>query len=935
MVRNVKELAFKATLEKGEYISWAAFHACHQPATAYVPAVISLLPMFYENAHSIAMILHAMNMIKAAVNHVNPGQTPVITLDQPLFALGKLIQWSWPSTHCEKKFVLILGGLHIEMASFKLLGDWLDGSGWTSALVAAEVATGGVADSLIKATHIARTRRVHQVTAGSLFILQSKAYGDYLENLEDGEEPLQFTDWVNKMSEDRPQFLYWNRVLLLELCVLQLVRATREGDFSLYNKSLVALVPWMFSLDHINYARWLSVHIRDMCSLPSTHPDIHQELTNGSFVVHKTENVFSSIALDHAHEHVNAQVKGEGGAVGLTENPAALRRWMIAGPEIARIIQEFEQTSSNEVNEEKRRHHEQVPSVQASFKKDVLSLVSAIEEMGNPFEEDSTDLLVLDSKEIMDDTVVKTVKEVITIGQSQYNAFVKERFQERTKPVTEAIKKNKLPLFREQPQKGTTKDKQKVAALKNDCALFSRLYIACQSRDGNLEEFFKYENQPFPPSLAQGGKIREGQKSDLVRCMERLVESKADAPQVEATIIDGAVIVQILKPGMAATFKEYADFVFKPYVFKQLEAVKRVDVVWDVYREDSLKSTTRERRGAGTRRRVTSSSRLPKNWKSFLHVSDNKTELFLFLAKELQGINIEGKEVHTTYGELTLSSPPTEMMECSHEEADTRLMLHAYHASQCGYRKILIRTVDTDVVVLAVSRVQDLGVDEIWIAFGTGKHFRYLPVHSIAEHLGPQRSRALPVFHSITGCDTVSFFSGRGKTSAWDVWNVFPQITDTFAMLAAVPDEIPEEAMGVIERFVVLLYSRASSQMTVNKARQDLFSKGKRTIENIPPSQAALLQHTKRAVFQAGHIWANALVPKPTLPSPSDWRWEKDGKGWKPVWTLLRQAQQMCYELIHCGCKKGCTRRCKCVKASLACTALCDCGGACNQDSQL
>ena len=245
--------------------------------------------------------------------------------------------------------------------------------------------------------------------------------------------------------------------------------------------------------------------------------------------------------------------------------------------------------------------------------------------------------------------------------------------------------------------------------------------------------------------------------------MERLVEKKIDAPHVEATIIDGAVIVQILRPGMTASFKEYADFVFKPYVRKQLEGVQRVDVVWDVYREDSLKSTARERHGTGTRRRVPSSSKLPKDWKSFLHVSDNKTKLFLLLAKELQAIDIEGKEVYTTYGEVILSSQPAEMMECSHEEADTLLVLHAYQASQSGYRKILIRTVDTDVVVLAVSRLQDLNVDEIWIAFGTGKHFRYLPIHSIAEQLGPQRSKALPMFHSITGCDTVSFFSGRGK----------------------------------------------------------------------------------------------------------------------------------------------------------------------------
>ena len=53
---------------------------------------------------------------------------------------------------------------------------------------------------------------------------------------------------------------------------------------------------------------------------------------------------------------------------------------MIAGPEVARVIQEFEETSSKEFNEEKRRHHEKTPDVQASFKNDVLSLVSAIEE---------------------------------------------------------------------------------------------------------------------------------------------------------------------------------------------------------------------------------------------------------------------------------------------------------------------------------------------------------------------------------------------------------------------------------------------------------------------------------------------------------------------------------------------------------------------------
>ena len=48
-----------------------------------------------------------------------------------------------------------------------------------------------------------------------------------------------------------------------------------------------------------------------------------------------------------------------------------------------------------------------------------------------------------------------------------------------------------------------------------------------------------------------------------------------------------------------------------------------------------------------------------------------------------------------TYGEFVLISQPTEMLECSHKEADTRLMLHAYHAFHSCYHKFLIRTIDT------------------------------------------------------------------------------------------------------------------------------------------------------------------------------------------------------------------------------------------------
>lgn len=58
----------------------------------------------------------------------------------------------------EQGYVVMLGGLHIEMALWSMLGDLLDKSGWTTALGEAEVASSGVADSFLKATHLTRTR---------------------------------------------------------------------------------------------------------------------------------------------------------------------------------------------------------------------------------------------------------------------------------------------------------------------------------------------------------------------------------------------------------------------------------------------------------------------------------------------------------------------------------------------------------------------------------------------------------------------------------------------------------------------------------------------------------------------------------------------------------------------------------------------------------
>ena len=125
--------------------------------------------------------------------------------------------------------------------------------------------------------------------------------------------------------------------------------------------------------------------------------------------------------------------------------------------------------------------------------------------MGNPFLEKTQDLLVLDTRDIMETPVAETVRKIESLGEEQYTKFVEERLELCTKPVTDTLPKNKLPLF----NRSQTKTQQmQLAAVKSDCSLFSRLYIACQSRDGDLDQFFSHENQAAPPALSTGGKPR-------------------------------------------------------------------------------------------------------------------------------------------------------------------------------------------------------------------------------------------------------------------------------------------------------------------------------------------------------------------------------------------------------------------------------------------
>lgn len=139
-----------------------------------------------------------------------------------------------------------------------------------------------------------------------------------------------------------------------------------------------------------------------------------------------------------------------------------------------------------------------------------------------------------------------------------------------------------------------------------------------------------------------------------------------------------------------------------------------------------------------------------------------------------------------THGEKVLSSAPCDLaglMDCTHEEADTSMFMHASDGAQHGMEKILLRTVDMDVVVISTSLAQKIDCECLCWCLVQSKHSGISMQQPWLKHL--VMKNAWHFLHStgLTGCDVTSSFAGKGKRTAWSAWNVFDDATTALCTL--------------------------------------------------------------------------------------------------------------------------------------------------------
>ena len=200
---------------------------------------------------------------------------------------------------------------------------------------------------------------------------------------------------------------------------------------------------------------------------------------------------------------------------------------------------------------------------------------------------------------------------------------------------------------------------------------------------------------------------------------------------------------------------------------------------------------------------------------------------------------------------ISIGNRQAEIDVCGHEEADTKISSHVLDALKAGRKTILVKTVDTDVVIILLGLFHSLSTQfcdaDIWIAFGQKKYFRYYHINTLYEAWGERKCRSLPFFHAFTGSDTTSQFFRHGKKSAWHAWTCFPDVTEALLVPSEEPFihiEIASSLFGLMERFVCLMYDSSSPLLSVNDMRRELFAKRGKSMDFLPPTLVKFTKHT-------------------------------------------------------------------------------------------
>lgn len=270
---------------------------------------------------------------------------------------------------------------------------------------------------------------------------------------------------------------------------------------------------------------------------------------------------------------------------------------------------------------------------------------------------------------------------------------------------------------------------------------------------------------------------------------------------------------------------------------------------------------------------------------------------------------------------------PFPQLNCSHEEADDRMMFHVQHilTHRTGPTSLSLLSGDTDVFVCLLYHItvnwKDLGLQELWLIRNSGVKRSLLPLHDICKELGVELTKCLPALHALTGCDTTSKVST--KLAAL---NAVRKLGNSVLILNFDSLPLTESAIQMAETFLVKCLKPSTDMQTFDELRVAAFDSSalKMDFEKTPCTSANARKHILRCFYQL-QLWVNAPFRDATLTLNSD------GYG------FVRCSSVLVPEIViskpeglpdPCVCGK-CARKngCPCRVAEIQCCKYCKCKG--------
>lgn len=947
--------------------SWTGFNIKIRSDIAVSQDTVSYLPTINAPATEMSTVNEVLEQTRAIMQSLQLNKI-VCVFDQALYAKAAEVLWKQEKF---KNIIIRMGVFHTICNLLSIIGKRFQDAGLRDLCVESGVIAEGSVSGLMDGRKYNRSMRLHKLVYEALMRLAWKGFLPWLEekhskDLHHLDETLKniagfhshvsqesyqellksescthilklFQVYLETLRDGHNLSAFWMSYVDMAEIMLALVRASREGNWILHLGAVRQMIPWCFAYDKVNYARFLTYYYAMMSRLPIEHPEVHEHFMQGGFSVQiGSKNPFGRIPVDQTiEETINKDTQTPGGTKGFSLKGGTVARYYLTSEYRSRYLRQLRAMVGQQYTD--FSHPDlQIPRIRRD-EADVQSFVQVMETSWlNPFNPEQEELVSLSTALAAPAEVAKDLLEAYRIGENTYQAFKEERLETDT-PTTQfhdKMTKKKLRTFSDIRMKPRKQGPAKETILKADRNLFGKMILIAENRKLQMRDVLAHPLGPLPWALASGdGSLRKTNKAAFGRELERSASPAEVIPEPSATIIDGMSLVQKLK-GNDKTFSQLADTALSHVVHEGAKS-KRIDVVFDVYNETSIKDAERANRNTSTGihfKNIQPGHNI-QQWRKLLSSSSNKANLIKFLVDEWKGPQhrkkLEDKVLYVTCEQLCFKITKEQWEEVaelksSQEEADTRLFLHALHAAESGYKSVIITAEDTDVMVLCLGMCHKIS-SHLFQKCGTKNRTRFLDITTLRSTLGGSVCDSLIGMHAFTGCDTVSAFAGRGKMTTLKQVKTNKTYQDAFQELGR-SWEVSSELFEKLQEITCHMYLPSTHTNNVNKLRYELFCARRGEVESsqLPPCKDCLFMHALRANYQAA-IWRRSLESQPFVANPTDYGWMRDEDGKLVVnWMRGVPAPDAVIQLLSCKCVRSCKLpQCTCLSNGLKCTDMC------------